>query len=564
MIPMMVEILMETPNHEPVERIQNVVRSYVAKTTGKQTIYQMIRLVDEIKIRGGKPAPPLAYKDQYHQRLMNRIINRLEGLRKGDLQPEDFVVPGSLEALEEISNSGVKCFLASGTDEKFVFDEANLLGVSGYFEKIHGALDDYENFSKKMVIQKIIQDNNLHGPELVAFGDGYVEIENAKEVGGITIGMATNESERCGIDSWKRDRLIELGADVIMADFLPFSELWQYLNFGGIKMPYPTFDRSRLQLKPLTQRVHDLDHDIFLNVDDPIQELLSKDLDTLAHRIIQAKEANATVMMMIGAHVIRRGVNPFLIDLMQKGLISLISTNGACAIHDMEFAMIGQTTESVARYIQEGQFGLWEETGRVNEAAVFARENGFGLGEAIGKMIHENPAEFPYKETSLFAEGYRLGIPITVHVGIGQDIVHEHPNFDPAAVGETSYRDFLTLAHFVENLESGVMMNIGTAVMGPEVYLKALSMARNVAKQEKREIKHFTTAVFDKIDLGDNLQNEASKTDAVYYFRPYKTVLVRTVADGGESFYIMGDHRDTIPNLHHKIMNQLVRDEEKH
>jgi len=321
-------------------------------------------------------------------------------------------------------------------------------------------------------------------------------------------------------------------------------------------MPYPIFDRSRLQLRPLNEREHDLTREIFLGLEDPIPEFESKGLEILASRILQAKANSATIMMMIGAHVIRRGVNPFLIDLMQKGLISLIGTNGACAIHDMEFAMIGQTTESVARYIKEGQFGLWQETGRVNEAAVFAQENGYGLGEAIGKMIYENPLDFPYRKSSLFAEGYRLGIPITVHVGIGQDIVHEHPNFNPAAVGESSYRDFLTLAHYVENLEGGIMLNIGTAVMGPEVYLKALSMARNVAKQENKVIKHFTTAVFDKVDLGENPQTEAPKTNAVYYFRPYKTVLVRTIADGGESHYIQGDHRLTIPNLHRYIIQQ--------
>jgi hypothetical protein len=247
-------------------------------------------------------------------------------------------------------------------------------------------------------------------------------------------------------------------------------------------------------------------------------------------------------------------VNRFLIDLMERGYISLIGTNGACTIHDMEFAMIGKTTESVAKYIQEGQFGLWKESGRVNDAAVYAKEHGLGLGEAVGKMILENPTEFPYRDSSLFAAGYRLGIPLTVHVGIGQDIVHEHPNFDGAAVGAASYRDFLTLAHFVENLEGGVMLNIGTAVMGPEVYLKALSMARNVAFQHDRVIKHFTTAVFDMVDLGENPQSEAPKSNAIYYFRPYKTVLVRTVADGGESHYVRGDHRATITNLHRLIL----------
>jgi hypothetical protein len=321
-------------------------------------------------------------------------------------------------------------------------------------------------------------------------------------------------------------------------------------------MPYPIFDRERLKLRPLSERVHDLTRDVIMNLDDPVPPFDNLNLEILAERILAAKEHNATVMIMMGAHVIRSGVNRFLIDLMEKGYISLIGTNGACAIHDLEFAMIGKTTESVARYIQEGQFGLWEETGQVNAAAVYAHENGYGFGEAIGKIIHENPLTYPFRDTSLFAAGYRLGVPVTIHVGIGQDIVHEHPNFDGAAVGDASYRDFLTLAHFVENLEGGVMLNIGSAVMGPEVYLKALSMARNVAHQEGREIKHFTTAVFDLVDLGENPQKEAPKTNAVYYFRPYKTVLVRTVADGGESFYIQGNHRATIPNLHQLIMSK--------
>jgi hypothetical protein len=318
-------------------------------------------------------------------------------------------------------------------------------------------------------------------------------------------------------------------------------------------MPYPIFDRNLLKLKPLSERVNELSREVILKLDDPIPEYDNQLLATLADRIIAAKNDNATIMIMIGAHVIRSGVSLFLIDLMQKGYISLIGTNGACAIHDMEFAMIGETTESVAHYIQEGQFGLWKETGWVNDAANFAYEKNYGLGEAIGKMISEDPDKFPYHETSLFAAGYRLGIPITMHVGIGQDIVHEHPNFDGAAVGESSYRDFLTLAYFVQNLEGGVILNIGTAVMGPEVFLKALSMARNVAKQKKMEIRHFTSAVFDLVDLGADPHTEAPKSNAVYYFRPYKTILVRTVADGGESYYIRGNHRATIPHLHQWI-----------
>jgi len=229
MIPMMVEILMHTPEHESLQKIQDVVRTYVANTTGKQTIYQMIRLAEEVKKRGGQPKDPLVYKEQYHDLLMQHISNRLAGLRQGHLRPEEFTVPGSLKALKAIKEAGVRCFLASGTDEKYVLDEAELLGITPYFENIYGALDDYKNFSKRMVIQKIIQENNLEGPELVAFGDGYVEIEDTKAVSGIAIGLATNEAEGQGIDEWKRERLIASGADIIMANFEPFPELWKYL-----------------------------------------------------------------------------------------------------------------------------------------------------------------------------------------------------------------------------------------------------------------------------------------------------------------------------------------------
>jgi len=229
MIPMMVEILMNTPHHESIEKIRDVVRHFVAKTTGKQTIYQMIRLVEEINKRGGIAKDPLVYKQQYHDLLMKRITNRLEGLRSGRLSPSEMCVPGALEALSQITKSGIRCFLASGTDENYVLDEADLLGITPYFKGIYGAQDDYQNFSKRMVIQKIIRENNLQGPELIAFGDGYVEIEDTKAAGGIAIGLATDEAERSGLDEWKRERLIASGADVIMPDFTPFPELWQFL-----------------------------------------------------------------------------------------------------------------------------------------------------------------------------------------------------------------------------------------------------------------------------------------------------------------------------------------------
>jgi phosphoglycolate phosphatase-like HAD superfamily hydrolase len=229
MIPMMIEFLMATPQHENREEIEGVVRTYVANTTGKQTIYQMIRLAEEIEKRGGKPQDPLFYKDRYHNLLMERIQHRLHGLRSGAITPEELTVPGALDALQAITNAGIRCFLASGTDEKYVLDEANLLGITPYFQALYGAQDDYKNFSKRMVIQRIIRENTLSGPELVAFGDGYVEIEDTKAVGGIAIGLATDETNRAGVDEWKRDRLIASGADVIMPDFQPFPDLWRFL-----------------------------------------------------------------------------------------------------------------------------------------------------------------------------------------------------------------------------------------------------------------------------------------------------------------------------------------------
>ncbi|MDY6873409.1 MAG: HAD hydrolase-like protein [Chloroflexota bacterium] len=229
MVPMMIEFLMQTPDHESREEVETVVRTYVANTTGKQTIYQMIRLAEEIEKRGGEPQDPLVYKNRYHDLLIARIQHRLDGLRAGSLTPEELTVPGALDALRMITDAGVRCFLASGTDEKYVFDEADLLGVTPYFQGIYGALDDYKNFSKRMVIQRIIKENDLSGPELVAFGDGYVEIEDTKAVGGIAIGLATDEANCAGVDEWKRDRLIASGADIIMPDFIPFPDLLHFL-----------------------------------------------------------------------------------------------------------------------------------------------------------------------------------------------------------------------------------------------------------------------------------------------------------------------------------------------
>lgn len=318
-------------------------------------------------------------------------------------------------------------------------------------------------------------------------------------------------------------------------------------------MPFPIFDRSQLNLLPLGERVHDMVLDEVLDLDAAWRaSFKDRALDHVAARVSDANQQGKPVILMMGAHVIKRGLSRFVVDMMERGIVSHVAMNGACVIHDYELALLAATTESVARYIQEGQFGLWQETGRINDMAVEAVANGIGLGEAAGRWIDRQA--LPHREISILATGFRLGIPVTVHVGIGQDITHEHPNCDGAALGQASYTDFLVLANTVSQLQGGVLLNVGTAVMGPEVYLKALSMARNVAHQQGERITRFTTAVFDLLDLGPDIHTEASKSEARYYFRPYKTILVRTVQDGGESFYVQGDHLETIPTLYRQVL----------
>jgi hypothetical protein len=316
---------------------------------------------------------------------------------------------------------------------------------------------------------------------------------------------------------------------------------------------YACFDRSRLIVKPLAERSNDLEIGRWLALDGPAPEYSHPQLPDLARRIRVATQSGASRILMMGAHVLRAGVNRHIIDLLERGALSHIAMNGAGVIHDYELARIGATTESVARYIRSGEFGLWKETGELNDWIGEAARLGLGLGENVGRRIEQS--NYPYKDLSVFAAAYRLSIPVTVHVGIGYDILHEHPNCDGAATGEASYRDFLIFARAVQKLEGGVMLSFGSAIMAPEVYLKALAMARNVACQSGGQIRNFATAVFDLVPIQGDIHRELAKTDPGYYFRPHKTILVRTVADGGESFYFCGDHRATLPALRRAILD---------
>jgi hypothetical protein len=317
---------------------------------------------------------------------------------------------------------------------------------------------------------------------------------------------------------------------------------------------YKLFDRSQLRVLPLAERSHDLEISHWLALDDPAPECDAPELAPLATRIHEARARGSARILIMGAHVLRAGVNAHLIDLIRRGYIDHVAMNGAGAIHDYELSRIGATTESVARYIREGQFGLWRETGELNDWIREAAELGLGLGEHVGRRLLASG--YPHRDLSVLAAAYDARVPVTVHVGIGYDILHEHPNCDGAALGAASYRDFLIFAETVTRLDGGILLNFGSAIMGPEVYLKALAMARNAAHRRNRTIRDIVTGVFDVVPIEGDYRRELPKSDPGYYFRPHKTILVRTVSDGGMSYYIRGDHRATLPALRREILSR--------
>jgi phosphoglycolate phosphatase-like HAD superfamily hydrolase len=230
MIPMMIEALQGTGTPETYEQLHGVVEDFVMRLNGRQTIYQMIQLAEEVKKRGGSPLQPLDYKHEYHTRLMRRIQARLDALAAHRATPDEWTVPGSHALLDNLRQRGVTLYLASGTDIAYVRNEAELLGVAPYFgEHIYGALDDYQNFSKKMIVERILRENNLQGEELLGFGDGFVEIEEVKRVGGVAIAVASDEVKRSGVNEWKRNRLVQAGADIVIPEYREQAKLIEWL-----------------------------------------------------------------------------------------------------------------------------------------------------------------------------------------------------------------------------------------------------------------------------------------------------------------------------------------------
>lgn len=256
--------------------------------------------------------------------------------------------------------------------------------------------------------------------------------------------------------------------------------------------------------------------------------LAAEDLREIIRSMVKAASYERTIILAMGAHAIKVGLNPVILDLMDRGVISCLAMNGAGIIHDAELAMVGRTSEDVAAELGHGRFGMAAETGSyLNAAIVEGAAKGWGLGRCVGAMLVRE--RFPYNRLSLLARAWEAGIPVTVHVAVGTDIIHFHPNADGASIGKTSHMDFRIFAKMVSSLEEGVFVNLGSAVILPEVFLKALSLVRNLGY----EVKRFTTV----------------NMDFHRHYRPMTNVVDRPTREGGKGYSLVGHHEIMFPLL---------------
>lgn len=265
--------------------------------------------------------------------------------------------------------------------------------------------------------------------------------------------------------------------------------------------------------------------------------------DDLCKNIKKARERGRPVIFFMGAHVIKCGLSRYLISMMEQGLITHLAGNGACSIHDFELAYLGGTSEHVPTAIEDGSFGMWEETGAwMNEAIQEGASAGLGYGESLAVYMERHTDRFPHSDICVLYQAHRLGVPATYHVALGTDIIHQHPKADFAAYGATSGVDFKKFCKSTADLDGGVFLNFGSGVIGPEVFLKAISIVRNLGYMTR----NITTANFDlRVDSND------------YYYRPLKNIVTRPTSTGGAGWHFCGDHRETIPALYGRYNEKI-------
>ncbi|MDH3973368.1 MAG: hypothetical protein OEV42_03720 [Deltaproteobacteria bacterium] len=269
------------------------------------------------------------------------------------------------------------------------------------------------------------------------------------------------------------------------------------------------------------------------------QILAAGDLKEIAAKTAWAHREEKVIALAMGAHVIKVGLGPMIIDFMEKGIINSIAMNGAGIVHDFELAYTGQTSEDVAAEIDGGTFGMAEETGRMlNVAIKEGVKKGIGIGQSVGEMI--NREKLPHAGKSILAAGARLNVPVTIHVAVGTDIIHMHPHADGAAIGQGSYTDFRLFSSVISRLDGGIYLNVGSAVLLPEVFLKALTLVRNLG----HEVKNFSTV----------------NMDFMQHYRPLTNVVKRPTQDGGKGYALTGHHEIMLPLLFSAVMEELGKE----
>ncbi len=327
-------------------------------------------------------------------------------------------------------------------------------------------------------------------------------------------------------------------------------------------------DFSKIRTYPLKERRNLVHMDDLIYPETPRPEYANPELEEVIERAVAARKNGRPVIWMMGAHVIKCGLSPLVVDLMRRGIVTHVAGNGAVSIHDFELCLIGATSEDVPHGLEDGTFGMAEETSAyMHQAIREGVKEGLGYGAAIGRFIDRNPALFPYRETGVLYQAYRLGIPATIHITIGADIIHQHPQADFAALGAASGTDFKVFCASVSELEGGVYLNVGSAVTGAEVFLKALTIVRNLAQSGAGAPvvdpyragpyrAGLTTANFDLRELPD-YRAPVKDTQPDYYYRPRKNVINRPTAQGGKGFHIRGDHKDTVPFFYHGVLERM-------
>ncbi len=534
------------------------IRAYISESTGVQTIFQMDwfveylqRIVDETQ---GDYAVLDAwdYKDMYNAALMRHIEGRIADAAGNAAR---YCVPGSIDFLRALKAAGIAIYLASGTDEADVRREAELLGVTPYVTDIRGAAARTRDCGKEYVLAQLIEGSGIKGKELIVIGDGRVEIELGAQHGALTLGMATDEiriakGDLGGVNLVKRDRLIKAGADAIAPDFTDIVGLTKWAGIARADSKFAPLDIGGIKLDSATTRHNLVRIDNLKNVADKTQPYDEPCLSELAQRIKDARKNGRPVIWSHGAHVIKNGLSRYIIDLIQRGLLTHISGNGACSIHDFELAMLGGTSEDVKTAIQDGSFGMWQETlYHMNQALALGRSRRLGYGESLAVYIDEHADLFPHRDDCVLYQAYAHEVPATFHIALGTDIIHQSPDCDMGGIGDASGIDFKLMCKSVSQLDGGVFLNFGSGIIGPEVFLKALSIARNLGYPTF----DIACANFDLVDLGD-YHADLGYDDTRYYYRPRKNIVLRPTANGGWGHHFCGDHNVTIPALYRLLV----------